>query len=122
LTEVVFDSSFLMAVVETPTTWHEDMVDALGKFQPVLLECVKVELGKLASTSDKRARTARVALDLASGFKVRPCGGAAVDDEIISASASEGAVLATVDAELLRSANAAHLKVITLRSGRVALA
>ncbi|MDG6962113.1 MAG: hypothetical protein JRN71_06690 [Nitrososphaerota archaeon] len=43
LRKVIFDSSFLMAVVERPTTWFEDIVDNIGKFQPVLLDCVRDE-------------------------------------------------------------------------------
>jgi len=44
LRKVVFDSSFLMAVVETPTTWYEDIVEKVGKFEPVILDCAKAEL------------------------------------------------------------------------------
>jgi len=121
LKQVIFDSSFLMAVVEQPTTWYSDIVEGLGKFEPVMLECVREELQKLASGKGRRARTARVALDLAGGFKAAGCGGAGVDDEVISASASAGAALATVDSDLAKSARGAHLKVVTLRNGRVAI-
>jgi len=121
LKQVIFDSSFLMAVVDEPTTWYEDIVDGVGKFQPVLLECVKKELQKLASGQGRRAPTARVALDLAKEFEAGECGGADVDDEIISASSSRGAVLATLDSELASSARSAHLRVISLKKGRVAL-
>lgn len=121
MTDVIFDSSFLMAVVETPTTWYEDIVGAVGKFQPVLLGCVKEELDKLASADDKRARTARVALELASDFASRPCGQAGVDDEIVSAASTGGALIATTDGGLCRTAKGVHLRVITLHRGRVAL-
>jgi rRNA-processing protein FCF1 len=121
LKQVIFDSSFLMAVVDEPTTWYEDIVDGIGKFQPVLLECVKEELQKLASGQGRRARTARVALDLAKDFESGECGGAGVDDEIISASSSRGAALATLDSELASAARGTHLRVISLKKGRVAL-
>jgi len=121
LKQVIFDSSFLMAIVEQPTTWRDDIVEGLGRFEPVILECVRGELQKLASGQGKRARTARVALDIAGGFRGVGCGKASVDDEIISASASAGAALATVDSDLARSARGAHLKVVTLRNGRVAI-
>ena len=121
MTEVIFDSSFLMAVVERPTTWYEDIVDKTGKFQPVLLDCVGAELQKLASGRGKRSRTARVALDLAFSFKQRACGSARVDDEILSAAADGRHLIATTDRELSRSARAAHIRVITLSKGRVAL-
>ena len=121
MTRVIFDSSFLMAVVEAPTTWFEDIVDRAGKFDPVLLECVGEELRRLASGKGRRSRTARVALDLSAQVHRMACGGAGVDDEIISAAAAEGAFVATTDAELARAAEAAHLRVISLRSGRVGL-
>ena len=117
--QVIFDSSFLMAVVETPTTWFEDMVDDVGKFQPVLLDCVRAELEKLASGYGKKSRSARVSLDLASKFATIQCGKARVDDEVLSAALSHDAMVATADRELAHSLRAAHVRVISLGSGRV---
>ena len=110
-----------MAVAEAPTSWHEDIVDEIGRFQPVLLDCVREELQRLASTHGRRSRTARVALGLASGFRRCPCGKGAVDDEIISAAASLEGGVATLDENLARSAKAVHLTVISLSGGRVAI-
>ena len=110
-----------MAVVERPTTWYEDIVDAIGKFQPVLLDCVRAELQRIASGRGKRSSTARVALDLAAAFDRRPCGGARVDDEIVSAAVGSGHLVATTDRELSKCARAARIRVVTLRKGRVAL-
>ena len=121
MTEVIFDSSFLMAVVERPTTWREDIVDTIGSFEPVMLDCVSAELQKIAIGRGARSRTARAALEIASAFKRRHCGSARVDDEIVSAGAGGEHLIATTDRELSRSANAAHIPVITLRKGRVAL-
>jgi rRNA-processing protein FCF1 len=121
LIRVIFDSSFLMAVAETPTTWFEDIVDNVGSFQPMLPDCVRRELEKLAKGEGSRSRLARVSLELASSFAPFHSGKAQVDDEIISAALTEGAMVATTDADLARSAKAAHLRVISLRSGRVSL-
>lgn len=110
-----------MALVERPTTWFEDIVDGIGKFQPVIPDCVRRELETLASGPGRKSRTARVSLDLASKFMAIPCGGAHVDDEIVSAAVSRGAVVATVDADLVRVLRTAHVMVISLKSGRVAL-
>ena len=119
--KAIFDSSFLMAVAEVPTTWYEDIVDAVGRFEPVLLDCVREELERLASTEGKKARLARVSLDLASGFSGAPCGRSKGDDEIVSAALSSGALVATADSELNRSLRAAHVRTVTLKSGRVAV-
>jgi len=121
LTRVIFDSSFLMALVDTPTTWFEDITDRIGKFEPVLLECVGRELLGLASGKGGRSKAARVALELSKRFDRLECGRACVDDEIISAASTEGAVVATTDEELARAAKAARLRVISLRGGRVSL-
>ena len=119
--KIIFDSSFLMAVVETPTTWFEDTIEIVGGFRPILLECVKSELESLASEGGSRARTARVALELSSKFSPERCGSARVDDEIVSAAKTARAVVATVDSELLSSLKAAHVGAITLGAGRVRL-
>ncbi len=110
-----------MAVVEEPTTWFEDIAYAIGKFQPILLECVRRELSSLAAGQGRKSRTARLALDLAAGFMSEPCGMASVDDEILSSAASGGALVATVDIGLHRSASDSHVRVVSLRKGRVAV-
>jgi rRNA-processing protein FCF1 len=108
-----------MAVAENPTTWFEDMVLGLGKFEPILPACVREELTKLASTRGRRARLARVAIELASKFSTIACGRTEVDDEIMSAALTRGTIVATTDENLANSLKSAHLKVVSLRSGRV---
>jgi rRNA-processing protein FCF1 len=121
LRKVIFDSSFLMSVSEHPTGWREDLTQALGLFEPVLLECVKAELAGLAEGAGKKARLARLALLLAEGFSPQPCGGARVDDELVSAALGSGAAVATVDEKLAESLRAVHVEVVSLRSGRAFL-
>jgi rRNA-processing protein FCF1 len=121
LQRVIFDSSFLMAVAENPTTWFQDIIQSLGSFEPILPACVRDELSRLAMGQGKQAREARVALELAAKFASVSCGKADVDDEIVSAALTRGAAIATTDSDLALSAKAAHLRVVLLRSGRVAL-
>ena len=116
---VIFDSSFLMALADKPTTWSGDILESVGKFQPVLLDCVRRELERLASGRGRKASSAKVALEIASGFEGGPCGGASVDDEIISRALTVGALVATTDSALLRSLSSAHVRAVTLRGGRV---
>jgi rRNA-processing protein FCF1 len=111
-----------MAVAENPTTWFQDIIQSLGSFEPILPACVRDELSRLAAGRGKQARKARVALELASNFAITLCGRAAVDDEIVSAALTKGAAIATTDSDLALSAKAAHLRVVFLRSGRVAFA
>ncbi len=119
--QIIFDSSFLMAVVENPTTWFEDIVDAVGRFQPVLPDCVREELEKLSTGRGRKSRLAAVSLQLASTFREARCGSASVDDEIVSAALSIHAAVATADAALARSLRSSHVRVISLRSGRASL-
>jgi len=124
LRKVVFDSSFLIAVLEKPTTWYEDVSEKVGRFQPVILDCVKKELTRLSEGETKRARYARLALELTKEFELEKCGGGglSVDDEITSYSKGAAAFVATVDGRLLSSLRKMRVGAITLKSGRVALA
>jgi len=121
LRKVVFDSSFLIAVIERPTTWYEDIIEKVGKFEPVILDCVLKELTRLAQGETKRGRFARLAGELVGEFRVEKCGGLSVDDEIASFSRGAGALVAAVDGRLLARLRRLHVRTITLRSGRVAL-
>jgi len=107
-----------MTVAEHPTTCFEDMVEMLGKFEPVILDCVKDELKQLSSDRGKKARLAMLALELASDFSVEPCGGANVDDEVASAALNYGAIVATMDRELARTLKTLGVTVVCLRFGR----
>ena len=119
--KVIFDSSFLMAVIDEPTTWFEDIAEGVGKFEPVILDCVRQELERLAMGQGRRARSARASLEVASKFSRVPCGKAKVDDEIASAAMSSKGIVATVDDELSRSLKSVHVRVVSLRGGRVDL-
>ena len=110
-----------MAVAEKPTTWFEDIVDLVGSFEPVLLDCVRQELEKIALGEGKKGRLARVSLEMAAKFAGAPCGNGAVDDEIISAAKTQSAFVGTSDSGLSDSLRASRVKVISLRGGRVGL-
>jgi len=121
LQRVIFDSSFLIAVVAKPTTWFEDIIDNVGNFEPVILDCVRAELEKLAAGEGRKSRDARVGLEMASRFKAEPSGMARVDDEIASAARTTGSLVATSDGALARALRASHIKVISLKQGRVSV-
>jgi rRNA-processing protein FCF1 len=110
-----------MAVSMRPTTWFEDITDAIGRFDPVMLDCVRRELERLASSSGAKSRPARVALELGSLFRSAPCGGASVDDEVVSAALGMKAKVATADVGLATTLKTMRVGVIALRAGRVHL-
>ena len=110
-----------MAVVERPTTWFEDMTESLGKLDPLILDCVAAELEQIGARDGKKARVARVALDLAKGFRRAACGSGDADAEITSAALGRKALVATTDRALARTLRTLHVRVVGLRSGRVVL-
>jgi len=120
--ELVFDSSFLMAVVENPTTWFEDMTAKLGKLEAVVPECVLGELARISAGEGKRSKFARVAVDLAGSFKRAKCLGEEVDDCVVGLASRRKAMVATVDAEMIMTLKRSRTKVVTLRRGRVSIA
>jgi rRNA-processing protein FCF1 len=119
-TQVVFDASFLMAVVEHPTTWLEDMTDQLGKVRPIILDCTVGELKGIVRRQVRKSRTAALALELARGFEVKRSGEGSVDDEVVSFASSERCPVATLDRELIKTLKARRMTVLGLRGGRVA--
>jgi rRNA-processing protein FCF1 len=119
---VAFDSSFLLAVMERPTPWSEDITDRVGAFTPVVLSSVRDELARLAAKGDKRGGFAALVLELLSqgALSLERDGRGKPDDEIISFALREGAAVATIDAELAERLRASRVStVITLRGGRV---
>jgi len=119
MVQVLFDSSFLMAVVEHPTTWFEDISGIVGKVDASVLDCTVGELKRLAEKQLKRSRAAALALDLAGDFAVEKSGSGKVDDEIVSYSLARGCLVATVDGDLVRTLRARKVRVIGLKGGRV---
>lgn len=123
-TKVVLDSSFLIAVMERPTPWAEDITEKLGGFDPVVLASVRRELEGLARRGDKRGRFAALGLELLGAGRLGsvPDGGGSPDDEIISFALREGAVVATIDSDLGERLRASRVRgLVTLRQGRVSL-
>jgi len=119
---VVFDSSFLLAVMERPTPWSEDILEKVGAFTPVVLASVREELARLAAAEDKRGRFAKLALSLLEegALHLEPDGGGKPDDEIVSYALKSGAAVATVDSDLATRLRASRVSpVITLSAGRV---
>lgn len=120
MVQVLFDSSFLMAVVEHPTTWFEDITAAVGKVQPIVLKCTVGELKRLADRQLTKSRTAALALELARDFAAEDSGKGSVDDEIVSYALAAHCAVATVDRELVKTLRSRRVRVLGLRSGRVA--
>lgn len=121
---VAFDTSFLVAVMERPTPWAEDIMEKVGTYRPVLLASVRDELSRLASGGGGRGRSASLVLRLLEDGRLsfEPDGGGKPDDEIISFALREGAAVATIDSELASRLRASRVgTVITLRDGRVSL-
>ncbi|HYC26695.1 MAG TPA: hypothetical protein VEB67_01580 [Nitrososphaerales archaeon] len=119
MAKVIFDSSFLLAVADRHTSWMEDITDALGKCEPILIDAVKEELLGLAGKGGRKGKSASVALEISAGFGRGASGKGPVDDEVMSAALSNKAAVATNDRALASSLRAMHVRVFALRGGRV---
>jgi rRNA-processing protein FCF1 len=116
--EVVFDSSFLIAISEKPTDWEKQFNDALGAYVPVILSSVEEELKAIASKKGKKAMMARAALEIARRFKKVEVEGMA-DDSIVQYCNSKDAAAATTDRELASRLIKRKKNVFSIKEGRI---
>ncbi len=118
---VLFDTSFLLSVMEHPTPWQDDILGALGGFEGVVLQPVYSELKRLSEGSARSSRFALLALGLVDrgAIRVEPSGPGGADDELVSSALGDGAAVATLDRDLIRMLLASHVDVVSLRRGRV---
>ena len=119
--KVFFDSSFLIAVMEDPTPWQDDILEKMGRFEPVVIEPVYLELKRLARGRTKKSRFASLAVMLVDEGKIKleRSGGTRADEELVSCALRDGATVATIDHDLIRQLKASHVEVLSLRGGRV---
>jgi rRNA-processing protein FCF1 len=119
--KVFFDSSFLIAVMEDPTPWQDDILEKIGRFEPVVIEPVYAELSRLARGRTRTSRFASLAVMLVDEGKLRleRSGGTHADAELVSCALRDGAMVATIDRDLIRQLKASHVEVLSLRGGRV---
>jgi len=122
--KVLLDSSFLIAVMEHPTPWREDMTERVGRFQPVVIQPVYDELVRLSTSKNRASRYASLAKEMVDRGAIglqQPTGHGLADDELISLALDENAFVATLDAGLIRQLKAVHVRVVTLSGGRVSI-
>ena len=121
---VLFDSSFLIAVMESPTPWRQDILEKLGAYEPVVIRPVYEELVGLSSKTGRSARFGALAKGLVdNGYLIlaEPTGNGPADDELVSSALEDGAVVATLDKRLIRQLRGAGISVISLSRGRVSM-
>jgi rRNA-processing protein FCF1 len=121
---VLFDSSFLIAIMEHPTPWREDLIEKIGGFEPVVIQPVYDELVGLSGGRDRASGYAALAKGLVDRGELvirRPKGNGKADDELISLALDGDAFVATLDKELMGQLRALHLRVVSLSGGRVSV-
>ena len=91
--KVLFDSSFLIAVMEHPTPWQGDILENVGGFEGIVLQPVYAELRRLADRKGRQSRFAKLALGLVESDAVRlePSEGTRADEELVSHALRDGA-------------------------------
>jgi rRNA-processing protein FCF1 len=154
---VLFDSSFVIAILQRPTPWYDDLLEQIGGFEPVVIGPVYEELERLSKGERELSRCAGLAMELiergvlrmderettergmrrGAGADARdstddyeraqPASGKrrnrtrTTDDELVSRALKESALVATIDAALIRQLRASGVGVVSLRRGRVEL-
>jgi rRNA-processing protein FCF1 len=119
LQDVVFDSSFLLAIVENPTPWHDDIVAEIGSFRAIILDCTYEELLRIARGNSLKAKYARLAREIAKEFLRAKCYSASPDDELISYANRTRSRIATIDRDMVDRVRGLGISYVTLRRKRV---
>ena len=115
---VLLDTSILIYLVERPSSFLDQVGAQLGRADLCVLQPAVGELRSLAKTKGARGKRARAALSFAERLKVLPGGGEA-DDAIVRAAVEEGAVVATLDRELIASLRRKGVPVATVSGDRL---
>jgi len=115
---VLLDTSILIYLVETPSSFLEGLTGSLGKVEFAVTDSVLGELKGLAASRGARAKKAKGALSYAQGLKSYPVGGEA-DDSLVKLALRERAVVATLDGELASSLRRKGIPVATLSGDRL---
>lgn len=125
MNEVVFDTNFLMMLVEKPSNIVEDILRILD---PVVFEvpsCVMNELSRLSSSRHvKKSKVATLSLEIAkSHMKVIEVSNVgSVDDKIVSYARGKANVyIATMDYVLRKRLVRENLKCVTLSNDKIVL-
>lgn len=120
LVEVICDTSFLIVLVSKPVKGMDQLEINLGKLQFVVPTVVIKELSKLASSAGvKRAKEAKLALELANEFKVVQMDGTVADDLIIDYALKHRCLAATIDDGLKNKLLRNGINVITLSNNKL---
>jgi len=120
LVEVICDTSFLIVLVSKPVKGRDQLEINLGKLQFVVPTVVIKELNKLVSSAGvKRAKEAKLALELANEFKVVQMGGIVADDLIVDYALKHRCFAATIDDGLKNKLLRNGINVITLSNNKL---
>jgi rRNA-processing protein FCF1 len=118
---VLLDTSILIFLVETPSTFLDELRAKMGDVEFSVPDSVIGELKGLAGSRGVKARKAKLALSYATGLKSMKHGGEA-DDALVSLAQENGAVVATLDKSLVSSLRRRGVMVATVKGHRLLLA
>jgi rRNA-processing protein FCF1 len=117
---VLLDTSILIRLAERPSLFLEELSSKLGKVDLAIPTPVLKELVQLSLARDSTGRAAKLALAYAESLANVECEGAA-DDALLLLAQSKGAVVATLDLDLIRRLRRLHVPVATLQGERLEL-
>jgi rRNA-processing protein FCF1 len=117
---VLLDTSVLIFLVERPSSFLEELDARLGRVELSVPAAVVRELEGLTQGRGGKAKKAKEALAFAERLRIVEYPGEA-DDAIVSIAQQEGAIVGTLDRELLDSLRRKGVAVATLRGHRLLL-
>lgn len=120
MVEVICDTSFLIVLANRPVKGMDELEARFGKVNFLIPTAVIKELNKLASsTGVKRAKEAKLTLDLISKFKIVRLDSVVADDAIIDYAARRKCMAATIDNELKNKLQRNGMSVVTLSKNKL---
>ena len=117
---VLLDTSILIFLVEKPSTFLTDLGERIGKVELCVTDPVLRELSNLSRSRGGKAKRAKEALAFAESLRCFAQSGEA-DDSLVVLAQEKGAVVATLDRELVSSLRSKGLPVATPRGDRLLL-
>jgi rRNA-processing protein FCF1 len=118
---VLLDTSILLFLVETPSTFLDELKAKLGSVELSVPDSVIGELRGLAGSKGAKAKKAQLALSYATKLKCLEHGGEA-DDALVALAQENQAAVATLDKNLVSSLRRRGVMVATAKGHRLLLA
>ena len=116
--KLALDTSFLILMAEKRLKRLDELTDWIGRYEPVVLNPVSMELKRLG---EKGSRAARLAYELSKGWEIGYGKGLKADDALLSYAKEFDAIVATLDGGLIKRLKENGLRFLSLKGDELYL-